>query len=364
MKLHFNYFLYYMLRKDKKTKDSQKTLKSKAHKVEWSKDLIDMMTWWPDRPLTKPEPEVIEKIVYKKQRVHGFFRTLTIIVLLVIGFLMLGESVGIAKVSIGTFSLHIIYPLVVIFSTIVIRSYKGLFGKLFGLLLFLGVFGWFFTIRIYNGLNENTSTTFAEPIAFQITGNKSENITIKNLANNLDLEGNTKSPYLQGTRASDRDMLTSTSTTGNQETLLIQENNTLNLLQDFVSNLTLYAPSKTDFQNIYIRNARGTENINTQDLSRHKMTLHGGINKVVLDINNVPKDAVIEIQGAVQDVTINIPQGMGVQMKYRNKIGYKNIPDMQYQTWHFYTSTNIAQAKKILNLNINIFMGRVQINWK
>jgi hypothetical protein len=35
------------------------------------------------------EPQVIEKIVYKKQRVHGFFRTLMLIVLLAIGFLML-----------------------------------------------------------------------------------------------------------------------------------------------------------------------------------------------------------------------------------------------------------------------------------
>ena len=308
--------------------------------------------------------QIIEKIVYKKQRVHGFFRTLTIIVLLVIGFLMLGESMGIAKVSIGNFALNVIYPLVVIFSTIVIRSYKGRFGKLFGLLLFLWVFGGFFTIRIYNGLDENTKTTFAEPIAFEITGNTAENITIKNLANNLDFEGNTKSPYLQGTRASDRDMLTSRSTTDGHETLLIKENNTLNLLQDFVSNLTLYAPSKTNFQNIYIRNARGTENINTQNLNRHKMTLHGGMNKIVLDINNVPKDALIEIQWALQDITINIPQGMGVQMKYRNKIGYKNIPDFTHQTWYLYTSTNITQAKKILNLNINIFMGRLQINWK
>ena len=124
-------------------------------------------------------------------------------------------------------------------------------------------------------MNENTTATFAEPIAFEITGNTSENITIRNLANNLDFEGNTKSPYVQGTRASDRDMLTNRSTTGGQETLLIKENNTLNLLQDFVSNLTLYAPTKTDFQNIYIRNARGTENINTQDMNRQKMTLNG-----------------------------------------------------------------------------------------
>jgi hypothetical protein len=37
----------------------------------------------------EPEIQVVEKIVYKKQRVHGFFRTLTIITLLAIGILML-----------------------------------------------------------------------------------------------------------------------------------------------------------------------------------------------------------------------------------------------------------------------------------
>lgn len=72
----------------------------------------------------EPEIQVIEKIVYKKQRVHGFFRTLTILVLLLIGFLMLGESMEIAKITIGNFSLHTIYPIFVIFSTIVIWSYR------------------------------------------------------------------------------------------------------------------------------------------------------------------------------------------------------------------------------------------------
>ena len=87
------------------------------------------------------EPVVVEKIVYRKQRVHGFFRTLTILALLVVGFLLLGESMGIAKVAIGGFALNTVYPFFIIFSTIVIRSYKGIFGKLFGLIIFLSVFG-------------------------------------------------------------------------------------------------------------------------------------------------------------------------------------------------------------------------------
>ena len=308
--------------------------------------------------------QIVEKIIYKRERVHGFFRTLTILVILVIGFLMLGESMGIAKITIGTFSLDTIYPIVIIFSTIVIRWYRDIFGKIFGVILFLGVFGWFFTIRTYNGLNEQTPAKFGEPVAFEMTGGKKENINIKTLVWDLDIQWNTKSPYLQGTRTSDRDMISKTSTSGDQETIFIQDDNTLNLLQDFVSHLTLYVPAKTDFQDIYVRNARGTEHINTQDLSRHKMTFHGGVNRIVLDINDISAKAEIEIQGVVQDITINIPKEIGVMMQYKNKIGYKTMSDIDYKTGHLYASTNIDTAKKVLTLKINTLVGKLKINWK
>src|SRR5574344_721364 len=91
----------------------------------------------PSPPIQEPEPQVpqfftqqppviqvVEKIVYKKQRIHGFFRTLTIIALLAIGFLMFGESTGLIELSINAFKLNQIYPLVIIFSTIIIPSYR------------------------------------------------------------------------------------------------------------------------------------------------------------------------------------------------------------------------------------------------
>ena len=45
----------------------------------------------PPEPIIIQQPivQIVEKIVYKKRRIHGFFRTLTIIALLAIGFLML-----------------------------------------------------------------------------------------------------------------------------------------------------------------------------------------------------------------------------------------------------------------------------------
>ena len=44
-------------------------------------------------------PQVVEKIVYKQQRVHGFFRTLTLITLLLVGVLMLLEELKIFSLN-------------------------------------------------------------------------------------------------------------------------------------------------------------------------------------------------------------------------------------------------------------------------
>lgn len=96
----------------------------------------------PPAPIQEPVPvelqlppppviQIVEKIIYKKQRIHGFFRTLTIIVLVAIGFLMLGESTGTIELSINSFQLHTIYPLIIILSAIILRSYKKIFGKVF-----------------------------------------------------------------------------------------------------------------------------------------------------------------------------------------------------------------------------------------
>ncbi|MEI6775173.1 MAG: hypothetical protein WCL18_10825 [bacterium] len=54
---------------------------------------------------------------------------------------MLGETTGLITLSINSFKLHQIFPIFIIFSTIIIRSYKGIFGKIFGLILFLSVLG-------------------------------------------------------------------------------------------------------------------------------------------------------------------------------------------------------------------------------
>jgi hypothetical protein len=131
---------------------------------------------------------------------------------------------------------------------------------------------------------------------FTLIDTQQNNLNISLLAGDIEMEGNTKSPYLQGTRTSDRKMLTGTIISGNQTTTTIKDDNTLNLLEDFVSHLTIYVPAKTKFNTIYIKNGRGSSTINTQDLHWNKLIINGGINKLNLQIPDADANAQVEIQ--------------------------------------------------------------------
>lgn len=310
------------------------------------------------------QPKVVEKIVYKKQRVHGFFRTLTIITLLAIGILMLGESMNVAKITINNFALDTVYPIFVIFSTIIIRSYRDIFGKLFGLILFLGVFGWFFTVRIYSGLNPESQTRFGQPIQYTITGNKNEQLITSTLIGEIHVEGNTKSPYIQGIWESDRPLNQEKTFSGTNETLTLKEDNTINILEQYVSKLTIFAPSAQHFNHIYLKNAIGEESVDTSHLNREKITFHGWINKISLNITDCPNSGLVQIEWAIQDITLNIPKDIWVTLLYKDKLGQFSSDEVMQQSGYIYTSANSKTAKKNVTIKVNIGIGRLGINWK
>ena len=307
----------------------------------------------------EPEIQVVEKIVYKKQRVHGFFRTLTIITLLAVGILMLGESMNIAKITINGFPLDTVYPVFVIFSTIIIWSYRNLFGKLFGLILFLGVFGGFFTIRIYNGLNPESQTRFGQPIQYTITGDKNEQLITSTLIGEIHVEGNTKSPYIQGIWESDRPLNQDKALSGTDEILSLTEDNTINLLEQYVSKLTLFAPSAKRFTHIYLKNAIGEESVDTTNLNREKITFHGWINKVALNVTDCPISGLVQVEGAIQDITLTLPKDIWVTLLYKDKLGQLISNETMLQSGYTYTSTNNLTAKKKITIKVNIGIGRL-----
>ena len=154
------------------------------------------------------QPQVIEKIIYKKQRVHGFFRTLTILALVVIGFLMLLETLNVFSLNINGFNLNLIYPIFILFSSVVIWSYRGLFGKIFGLLLFLVVVGGFFTIWVYTSLNPSTETKFWSYISYPFDSTvQYSKLYINTLVSDFTFIGKKTDNFIKWNYGSDRKLL-------------------------------------------------------------------------------------------------------------------------------------------------------------
>lgn len=315
-----------------------------------------------------PQPpviQIVEKVIYKKQRIHGFFRTLTLIALLAIGFLMLGESTWLLELSVNSFSLHQIYPLVIILSTIIIWSYKWLLGKIFWLILFLAVFWWIFTIGVYTSLNPSTKRK--EWTAMNYTLPKSDtsikkNIYIQTLVGNSYIEGSGKENKIQWTWNSDRNLIVTSWANTNVSYLKLNEDRNWNVLQNYVSNIDLTLPSTTRFDLLYIKNFVWLHTIDLTTFQWKMLKIHGSINDITVRVGNVSSGNKIEIQWTAANVDVEIPNDVWVMLYYKHYVGKLEVAQFQALSGHYFQSLNFETAKKKMEIYINLWAGNTKIN--
>jgi len=316
----------------------------------------------PPQPQTIQQPviQIVEKIVYKKQRIHGFFRTLTIIALLAIGFLMLGESTGLIELSINSFKLHQIFPVFIIFSTIVIRSYRGIFGRIFGLALFLTVFVWMFAIGVFTSLNPTSKRKSWDTIDYALATDN--NLYLQTLIGNSYIEGNKEKKTLGWTRNSDRRLLVSSGGNASGAYLKLDEDPNRNVLQNYISNINLNIPNDKTIDLLYIKNLLWLHTIDLREFQWKMLKFHAGIDDVTIKIGNVLSGNRIEVQGAAANVQLDIPRNVGVIMYYKMLAGKFKAPEFEALTGRYYQSQNIATADSIVNIYVNLWLGNTTIN--
>ena len=92
------------------------------------------------------------------------------------------------------------------------------------------------------------------------------------------------------------------------------------------------------------------------------LKFHAGIDDVTINIGNVLSGNNIEIQGTAANIQINIPQNVGVIMYYTHLIGMIDMTDFDVLSGHYFQSKNIATAKTIVNIHINMGIGNTKIN--
>lgn len=310
---------------------------------------------------TQPQPQVIEKIIYKKQRVHGFFRTLTILALVVIGFLMLLETLNVFSLNINGFNLNLIYPIFILFSSVVIWSYRGLFGKIFGLLLFLVVVGGFFTIWVYTSLNPSTETKFGSYISYPLPENTQySKLYINTLVSDLTFIGKQTDNFIEWNYGSDRKLMVLSGSKDSFQYYSLQEETNLNLLQNYYSIISLGINSTQPLY-LYIKNLLALQKIDLKDTLIKSVKIHSAA--MISDIIVWSSVNTLDIESALADITLHLPKDVWVKLTYKHLVWQLELVDFEQKGKWYFESTNIASAQKIVNVTMRFGGARTKIVW-
>lgn len=332
--------------------------------VNQEKQVQQPIPWVPPVPQPSTQSQIIEKVVYKKQKVHGFFRTLTIISLVVVGFLMLLETLNVFSLNINGFDLNLIYPIFVIFSSIVIWSYRWLFGKIFGLLLFLVVVGWFFIIGVYTSLNPSTQTQFWSYVAYpSVAWSQYTKLYLSTLVSDLTFQWKQSENLIEWNYGSDRNLLVYSGQGNGYQYYSLQEEINLNLLQNYYSVLSLWVQTTQPLY-LYVKNLFALQKIDFSDILLRSAKIHaaGLISDIIIG-NNISSKTTLDIESALADVTIHLPKDVWVILYYEQLVWQLELNNFEQKWDGHFESTNISTAQKIITITMKFGAARTKVVW-
>ena len=303
------------------------------------------------------EPQVVEKIVYEKQLIHGFFRTLTLLTLLFVGVLMLLEVLNIFSLSIGGIAINTFYPVFVILSVIVIWSYKGIFGKIFGLLMFLSVVAGLFVLWVYSSLTPsttiNSTSTWSNTVFALKSWHNYSKVYIQTVLNSLQLVWQSGTDLLSTQYDTDRTMiLLSWAIQSGHTYAIVQESPNVNLLERVYTKLNVWL-NTTQPLYIYIKTLLGQNNLDFSQNNVRALRIHGWVlSQDIFLWTGFASGAKIDLEAAVADVTLHLPKTIGVRLYHKSYIGKTDLPDFrQIIGEDMYISNNINTATSVLDIN-------------
>ena len=326
-------------------------------------------------PQQPHQVQVIEKIVYKKQRVHWFFRTLTLLALLFVGILMLLEGLWLFALNIGGVSMNTFYPVFIILSVIIIRSYRGIFGKIFGLLMFLSIVAGFFILWVYSSLTPSTKNATWSTISFPLhSGHVYSKVYVSTLLDELHIDGQTGSTLMDAQYDTERPMiLFSWDIQSGHNYAILEESSKINLLERVFTRLQVWLNEKQPTY-LYVKTLLGQDNLDMSSVNLRGLRIHGGVlsldailwswmSSTWLVTTWVVSKINLDLQAAVADVTLHLPKDMGVRLYYKSYIGRTELTGFTQNDKTDFVSNNLKKSTSILDINAVFGLSRFTILW-
>lgn len=306
----------------------------------------------------------------KKKKDIGIFRFLVLLSLVLVGILMLLESINVLYLNIGGLELTMLYPIIVILSVIVLFVYRKFIGFLLGTILMLVVIGGLGTVAIYHSLVPGGPSKFDDSLQFMIGDSPKAEVRINTYVGDYTLSAANLSAWsgssllLSGTYSSDRALLESTWFTATQiPYLYLKEDGNRNLIQNLKSDLDL-GLSMTKTFDLYFKNLVGNYSFNLDGVVWDKVTIHGWIGNMGLAIgNDFVNDSELQIKSARSKINLTVPKDVGVKLYYDQIAGSIELPNfVKSETEkNYFESINLNEAKKIVKVSVDVGMGKFKV---
>jgi len=302
----------------------------------------------------------------KKFRKNGIFRILTLFTLFWVGILSLLDAIHVFQLNIEWFALNQIYALVVILSVPVLFWYKGFFAKIVGLVLFVLVVWWIWTIWIYHSLVPDENSIFDDTFAYAQTFPWDAVVHLNTYFWDYMLNGSDTQHLLEWIYNSDRMLIAETGFTNEWKAYLyLQEDSNWNILQNLKSDLMLDLSKEKTFD-LYAKNFIGKYNVNLDWVKWKNLKLHWWIWDYNITLwSQLEDDAELELKSARSDFNLNVPKNVWVKLYYKQIAGSIELTNFKASETekNYYESLNIDTAKDVVEINVNVGIGKFTLNW-
>ncbi len=290
-----------------------------------------------------------------------FFGTLIVL----LGLFYLAKNVGWINFDLS-FDLRQFWPLIIIFIGLSLIEFRGILGTLIGVLIFLLIVGAVIFLamgqmNLLSGNNLQKETVFIAKEA----GIQSAEIDIKTGAGNLEVTGGSDA-LLSGSFESNFLKLNqkSGSKNGTQKVALKAEGNYFFVLGGKKwNNLNLrLGPEIPMDLNIDVGATK--INLDLTDVLIQTLDINTGASELNLILGDKVEKSKVNVSAGASSVSITLPSTVGVKLTVDSVLSSKNLSNFQQLDSNNYKSNNYDTADKKIDINLNLGVSNLNINWK
>lgn len=318
------------------------------------------------QPISQPtqQAKIDPIIIPKKKKINGFWRNITLVLLLISWFALLLQTNGILSFSFWNFDLMLLVPFVILFSCIVLRLYRWFLYTLLWILslLIIGVGIW--GIAIYHSLFPWSKVSFEDQLLYWPSTWYAYTLYFDSIAGDYSFEERTTNRIIEALYTSDRRLYVTTWVENTFPVLRFTEDKQWNIIQNLRSWLTWFL--STDYvYNLYFKQLMGNLSLNLSHLAFDVVKLHAWIGSIDVRLwTPLRWTSSLEIQWAIlSNISIRAPKDVWIDLYYKQLVWSLHLDTMKLIGDRHYQSEGYEYKENKIKIIVNVGYGNFTLDF-